>query len=137
LVSAVAALQQSGVPVRALRDATRGGVGAVLHEWAEASGKTLVVDERRLPLEPEIRGACELLGLDPIHVANEGTMVVAVPKGWAERAIDVLKQIPESAGTVSIGHVGTPGLAAVLVERSTGQKVPLDEPVGAPLPRIC
>jgi hydrogenase expression/formation protein HypE len=137
LVSAVAALQQSGVPVRALRDATRGGVGAVLHEWAEASGKTLVVDERRLPLEPEIRGACELLGLDPIHVANEGTMVVAVPKGWAERVIDVLKQIPESAGSVSIGHVGTPGLAAVLVERSTGQKVPLDEPVGAPLPRIC
>jgi hydrogenase expression/formation protein HypE len=137
LVDAVAALQQSGVPVRALRDATRGGLGAVLHEWAEASGKTLVIEEQLLPLEPEIRGACELLGLDAIHVANEGTMVIGVPQGSAERAIEVLREVSESAGSQLIGHVAPRALAAVLVERSAGQKIPLDEPVGAPLPRIC
>ena len=137
LVDAVIALQQSTVPVRALRDATRGGLGAVLHEWAEASGKTLAVEERLLPVLPEVRGACELLGLDPIHVANEGTMVVAVPQGQAGRAIDVLRQVTETAQSVYIGRVESRGLAAVVVERGTGQKIPLDEPIGAPLPRIC
>jgi hydrogenase expression/formation protein HypE len=137
LGDAVAALQQSGIPVRSMRDATRGGVGAVLHEWAEAGGKTLVIEERLLPLEPEIRGACELLGLDPIHVANEGTMVIAVPQGCAQRSIEVLRTVRETAGSVRIGHVGPRGLAPVLVERIAGQKVPLDEPIGAPLPRIC
>lgn len=137
LVDAVLALQQSAVPVRALRDATRGGLGAVLHEWAEASGKTLAVEERLLPVLPEVRGACELLGLDPIHVANEGTMVVAVPQGQADRAIDVLRQVSETARSVYIGRVESRGLAAVVIERGTGQKIPLDEPIGAPLPRIC
>ena len=97
LVDAVVALQQAAIPIRALRDATRGGLGAVLHEWAEASGKTLAVEERLLPVLPEVRGACELLGLDPIHVANEGTMVVAVPQGQADRAIDVLRKVSETA----------------------------------------
>ena len=137
LVDAVMALQQSDVFVRALRDATRGGLGAVLHEWAEASGRTLAIEERLLLVLPEVRGACELLGLDPIHVANEGTMVVAVPQGQALRAIDVLRQVPETSQSVYIGRVEARGLAAVVVERGTGQKIPLDEPIGAPLPRIC
>ncbi len=137
LVGAVLALQQSATPVRALRDATRGGLGAVLHEWAEASGKTLAVEEQLLPVLPEVRGACELLGLDPIHVANEGTMVVAVPQGQAERAIGVLRQVSETSQSVCMGRVESRGLAAVVVERGTGQKIPLDEPIGAPLPRIC
>jgi hydrogenase expression/formation protein HypE len=137
LVDAVSALQHAAVPVRALRDATRGGLGAVLHEWAEASRTTLAIEERLLPVLPEIRGVCELLGLDPIHVANEGTMVVAAPHAQASRAIDVLRRVPETAQAVSIGRVESRGLAAVVVERGTRQKIPLDEPVGAPLPRIC
>jgi hydrogenase expression/formation protein HypE len=137
LVDAVIALQEAAVPLRALRDATRGGVGAVLHEWAELSGKTLAIEERLLPVLPEVRGACELLGLDPIHVANEGTMVVAVPPGCAERAIEVLRQVPETARSVRIGRAEPRGLAAVVVSRGTGQQIPLDEPIGAPLPRIC
>jgi hydrogenase expression/formation protein HypE len=137
LVDAVAALQQAAIPLRALRDATRGGVGAVLHEWAEASVKTLIIEERQLPVTPDVRGACELLGLDPIHVANEGTMVIAVPQGCAQRAIEVLRGVPETTGSVLIGHVRPRGLAAVLMERIAGQKIPLDEPIGAPLPRIC
>jgi hydrogenase expression/formation protein HypE len=137
LVDAVVALQQAGVPLRAMRDATRGGVSAVLHEWAEASGKTLLIEEQMLPVTPEVRGACELLGLDPIHVANEGTMVIAVPQDCAEQAIDVLRIVPETTRSVRIGHVGARSLAPVLVERLAGQKIPLDEPIGAPLPRIC
>jgi hydrogenase expression/formation protein HypE len=137
LVDAVASLRHSAVPVRALRDATRGGLGAVLHEWAEVSGKTLAIHERSLPVLPEVRGVCELLGLDPIHVANEGTMVVAVPHAEASRAVDALRHVPETAGSTCIGRVESRGLAAVLVERGARQKIPLDEPVGAPLPRIC
>jgi hydrogenase expression/formation protein HypE len=137
LVEAVAALQKGNVPIRAMRDATRGGVGAVLHEWAEASRKSFVIDENLLPLLPEIRGACELLGLDPIHVANEGTMVIAVPPASTERALDVLRQIPETAQSVRFGRTESRGLAGVVVKRGTGQRIPLDEPTGAPLPRIC
>jgi hydrogenase expression/formation protein HypE len=137
LIEAVAALQSAQLPIRALRDATRGGLGAVLHEWAEACGKTLAVQEPLLPVLPEVRGACELLGLDPIHVANEGTMVVAVPAGQSERALEILRGVAETAQAAVIGRVERPGLAAVVVERGTSQKIPLDEPTGAPLPRIC
>ncbi len=137
LVDAVKALQSAGVRVRAMRDATRGGLGAVLHEWAEASGKTLAIAEHLVPVTPEVRGACELLGLDPIHVANEGTMVLAVPGGEVERAIDVLSSVSETAQAARIGQVVAPGLAQVVVTRGWGQQIPLDEPAGAPLPRIC
>ena len=137
LVGAVAALQRAALPLRALQDATRGGLGAVLHEWAEASGTTLAIDEAALPVTPEVRGGCELLGLDPIHVANEGTMLVAVPAGYVERATQILRGVPETAHATRIGRVETRGLAAVVIERATGQRVPLDEPIGAPLPRIC
>jgi hydrogenase expression/formation protein HypE len=137
LVEAVVALQEAAIPIRAMRDATRGGLGAVLHEWADACGKMLAIEERLLSVLPEVRGACELLGLDPIHVANEGTMIVAVPQGEAQRAIEVLRGVSETAHSVLVGRVEPRGLAAVVVERGTRQLIPLDEPIGAPLPRIC
>ncbi len=137
LVDAVAALRAAAVPVRAMRDATRGGLGAVLHEWAEASGLCLSVEEARLPVTPAVRGVCEVLGLDPIHVANEGTMVVAVPAGAAEAAVAVLRSVAETSGAVAIGQVETRSVAPVVVRRALGQAVPLDEPLGSPLPRIC
>lgn len=137
LVDAVLALQHAKVPIRALRDATRGGVGAVLHEWSDACRLTLVIDERQLPVTPAVRGACELLGLDPIHVANEGTMVVAVPRGQSHATLDALRRVPEACAAACIGHVEARGLAAVVVERGARQRIPLDEPAGAPLPRIC
>jgi hydrogenase expression/formation protein HypE len=137
LIDAVRALHTAGIPVRAMRDATRGGVGAVLHEWAEASGNTLTVDERRLPVLPAVRGACELLGLDPIHVANEGTMLVAVPAGAAQDAVRALRAVAESSESAIIGRVEAAGLAPVVMLRGWGQQIPLDEPAGSPLPRIC
>ncbi|MFO0790789.1 MAG: hydrogenase expression/formation protein HypE [Pirellulales bacterium] len=137
LVAAVVALQTANAPLRAMRDATRGGLGAVLHEWAEASGHTLTVDDQKLPILPEVRGACELLGLDPIHVANEGTMLLAVPAGTADQALAALRMVPETAQATLIGCVETRSLAPVIVLRGSFRQIPLDEPVGAPLPRIC
>lgn len=134
---AVRELLAARVPVRALRDATRGGVAAVLHEWARASGTTLSVDERALPVGSDVRGACELLGLDPLHVANEGTMLVATPREHAERAAEVLRGVPISGGAVIVGEVEARGFSSVTVRRSLGRPMPLDEPSGAPLPRIC
>jgi hydrogenase expression/formation protein HypE len=137
LTDAMSALRRAAVPIKAARDATRGGVGTVLHEWAQVSGKSLVVDERLLPVLPEVRGACELLGLDPIHVANEGTMVLAVPSEFVDTALDALRRVPETTRAARIGFVQLLELSPVLVSRGSRQLIPLDEPAGAPLPRIC
>jgi hydrogenase expression/formation protein HypE len=137
LVDAAAALRAAAVPVRAMRDATRGGLAAVLHEWAEACGLTLAIEERAVPITPEVRGVCEVLGLDAVHVANEGTMVVAVPSGCASAAIQSLRRVSESSEATRIGEIRPRTLAPVLVQRALGQELPLDEPLGAPLPRIC
>lgn len=136
LLPAVRAMRRAELSLRAMRDATRGGVAAVLHEWAEASGLTMTVDEAALPVTAEVRGVCELLGLDPIHVANEGTMIAALPAGTGQQAADVLRQIPPFNNATVIGQVSRPQLAPVIVYR-LGQPMPLDEPLGALLPRIC
>jgi hydrogenase expression/formation protein HypE len=137
LLPAVAALRTAAVPVVAMRDATRGGLAAVLHEWALACGHTLSVDESRIPLGPAVRGYCELLGLDPIFVANEGTMLLAVPAAEAERALQALRGTQIAAQAECIGSVAARGLAPVTIRRGLGRDVPLDEPSGAFLPRIC
>lgn len=137
LLPAVDALRQSGVPVVALRDATRGGVAAVLHEWAASCHRTMAIDEQSVPVLPEVRGLCELLGLDPLHVANEGTMVAAVQQGFGQRAIDALRSVPIARQASLIGQVQERRVSAVIVRRGLGRYLPLDEPLGAPLPRIC
>jgi hydrogenase expression/formation protein HypE len=87
-----AALQKHlGTGLRAMRDATRGGVSAVLHEWSIASGLTLHIDEAAVPVTAEIRAACELLGLEPLYVASEGTMLVAVEPALVEAALSILR----------------------------------------------
>ncbi len=134
---AVASLLAKGVGMRAIRDATRGGVAAVLHEWAQASGQTLAIDADNLPVTDEVRGACELLGLDPLHVANEGTLLCAVPPDQAHAALAALRAVPVSAQAVAIGRVQPRGPVPVVVNRGWGAPMPLDEPTGAPLPRIC
>ena len=137
LVPAVEALRRSGVPMVALRDATRGGVSAVLHEWAAAGGCTLAIDAQRVPVTPEVEGICELLGLDPLHVANEGTMVAAVRAGFGQQALDALRRVPVAREAAIIGHARPKSASPVLVQRGLGRYLPLDEPLGAPLPRIC
>ena len=128
---------QVGQGIRAMRDATRGGVAAVLHEWAEASGLTMTILERDVPISPDVRGACELLGLDPLHVANEGTMVLAVEEDAAEAALRVLRSVEPSQSATIIGRAAARRISPVTVVRQLGGEQPIDDPLGAPLPRIC
>jgi hydrogenase expression/formation protein HypE len=111
-------------------------VAAVLHEWAESRRFTLTVEEAQIPVSHEVRGACELLGLDPIHVACEGTMLLAVPPDQAEAAINALRSVPETRRAVDIGEVTQQTISPVTIRRA-GQELPLDEQSGVPLPRIC
>ena len=115
LLPAVEALRQAEVPIVGLRDATRGGVAAVLHEWAAACNRTLAIVEQQLPVTDEVRGVCELLGLDPIHVANEGTMVVAVRAGCGAAALAALQEVPVGRGAALVGRVHDRGVSPVLV----------------------
>ncbi|MBP9566804.1 MAG: hydrogenase expression/formation protein HypE, partial [Sulfurospirillum sp.] len=93
----VEALINAGVTMHALRDATRGGLSAVLNEWAETSKVCIEVDEAKIPVAQEVKGVCELLGFEPYEFANEGTMVIALPKEEALRALEVLQKFPETA----------------------------------------
>ena len=134
---AVDALRAAGIEVKAMRDATRGAVAVALHEWADRCGQALVLEAAAIPVSGTVRGACELLGLEPLHVACEGTMVVAVPSEEALAAVRVLCQVAVSSEAAEIGSVVERRVAPVAIRRSLGQLVPLDEPSGAPLPRIC
>lgn len=131
----VQALLAAGVEVRCLRDLTRGGLSSALVEIAEASGHLLVVDEARVPVHEEVRGACELLGLDPMYVANEGRLVTFVPPSQAERALEALA----SAGgdPCRVGQVEGPGRGSVRLRTALGVERPLDMLSGEQLPRIC
>src|SRR4051794_31551570 len=120
-----AILGVGGGGVRRLRDATRGGVASVLNELARDSGVAMLIQEAAVPVAPAVAGACELLGIDPMYVANEGVFVAIVEPGDA---------VP---GFVEIGEVKTEPPGMVLVATSFGGKRVMDELVGDPLPRIC
>jgi hydrogenase expression/formation protein HypE len=122
---------------RWMRDATRGGVATVCNELARASGLTVVLDEPALPVRPAVAAACELLGIDPLYVANEGRFVAVVPPDQAESGLAALRAHPQGAGAVRIGEVRSdpPGLV-VLVTSMGGTRI-VDMLVGDPLPRIC
>ncbi len=136
-IACAALHNELGADLRAMRDATRGGVSAVLHEWAEASGTTMKLDENKLPVTSITKGVCELLGLDPLYVANEGTFVAAVKTSALNWALEVLRSFAVSAKAQAIGMVIPELSSAVVIERMLGSLQPVDEPTGAPLPRIC
>ncbi|MEM9695303.1 MAG: hydrogenase expression/formation protein HypE [Myxococcota bacterium] len=125
------------VDVHAMRDATRGGVAAVLNEMALASEVGMVVDSAALPVRPEVNGFCELLGLDPVHLANEGKVAVAVPAEQAERALSIMRAHPlgEHAAVIAACRPTPPGV--VTIDTGFGTERILDMLVGEQLPRIC
>ena len=133
----VRSLSESVIDVHFLRDPTRGGVSAVLHEVADATGLSVVLDESAVPLSEPVRGACELLGLDPLYVANEGKLLLVAGPTDAERALACLRQHALGARAAIIGEVSSITPAQVLVRGPLGALRALDEPTGAPLPRIC
>jgi hydrogenase expression/formation protein HypE len=130
-------LREHGLALNAARDATRGGVAAVLHEWSAATGLGIDIEERKIPLSAEVRAVCELLGLDPLFLACEGTFVAAVPSKDVDAVLGILRQVSVSQAATIIGRVTGSRSVPVCVVRSAGRLVPLDEPAGSPLPRIC
>ena len=132
-----ALLDAAGPALRCLRDATRGGVASVLNELARASGVAIVVRERDVPVHPAVAGAAELLGIDPMYVANEGKLVAFVAPEAAEAALAALRAAPGGEDATEIGEVKTEPPGMVLVETAFGGRRVMDQLVGDPLPRIC
>jgi hydrogenase expression/formation protein HypE len=121
--------------IKALRDATRGGVNAVAHEFAASSGCGIELQESALPVKPAVRGACELLGLDPLNFANEGKLVIAVGRHEAERVLGLIRQHPLGQDAAIIGEVVE--RKGVRLAGLYGVKRTLNLPHAEPLPRIC
>ncbi len=132
-----ALLEVAGPSLRCLRDATRGGVASVLNELARASQVAMIVRESAIPVDPAVAGACELLGIDPMYVANEGRLVAFVAPEMADAALAALRGVDGCTGAVEIGEVRTQPPGMVLVETSFGGRRVMDQLVGDPLPRIC
>ena len=138
LIDVVAMLRDTaGTKLRAVRDATRGGVSAVLHEWAAACGHSFQLTESQLPVSSDVRGASELLGLDPLHIACEGVLVAAIAAEASEAVLAGLRTLPISENAANVGTARPRQLAPVTIQRTLGQQQPVDEPTGALLPRIC
>jgi hydrogenase expression/formation protein HypE len=130
-------LEAAGPSLRALRDATRGGVASVLNELARASGVAIVVREGDVPVDPAVAGAAEILGIDPMYVANEGTLVAFVAPEAADAALAALRGVDGCARAAEIGEVKTEPPGMVLVNTAFGGRRVMDQLVGDPLPRIC
>ncbi|MCA9774714.1 MAG: hydrogenase expression/formation protein HypE [Myxococcales bacterium] len=137
LTGPVQSLLGAGVDVHCLRDVTRGGLAAVLHEIAAAAAVEARIREDAVAVDASVRAACEILGIDPLNVACEGRFVAFVPQGDAARAVEALRSHTVSAGAVVAGHVraGTPG--RVVLTSALGTERLVDLPAGAALPRIC
>jgi hydrogenase expression/formation protein HypE len=132
-----ALLDAAGPSLRCLRDATRGGVASVLNELARASSVAMLVREAAVPVDPAVAGAAEILGIDPMHVANEGVLVAVVAPTEADAALQALRGTAGGEQAAVIGEVKTEPGGMVLVETAFGGKRVMDQLVGDPLPRIC
>jgi hydrogenase expression/formation protein HypE len=130
-------LDAAGPAVRCLRDATRGGVASVLNELARASGVAMLVREGEVPVAAAVAGAAEILGIDPMYVANEGKLVAFVAPEHADAALAAMRAAPGGEQAAEIGEVRTEPPGMVLVETAFGGRRVMDQLVGDPLPRIC
>jgi hydrogenase expression/formation protein HypE len=123
--------------VRAMRDATRGGLATVLNEFAQSAGVGIRIHEDALPIQEEVAGLCELLGLDPLYLANEGKLVVVVPRSRAEIVLQTMQNHPLGKESQIIGEVISSPPGIVLLKTAFGTERILDMLSGDQLPRIC
>ena len=122
--------------VVAMKDPTRGGLASALHEMAENSGVGIVIDEMTLPIKDSVRAASELLGIDPLHVANEGKAVIGVAAEAAQQVLEALTRHPLGASAAIIGTCTAERPGSVILDTGFGRRL-VTEPEGEPLPRIC
>lgn len=133
----IAAFLESGIEVHCLRDLTRGGLASALIEISEAAACEIEIAESTIPVSEPVRAACELLGFDPLHVANEGRFVVFVPAKFAERTLDALKSNATDYSPQVIGTVGRNSNPQVILKSVVGGRRIVDMLSGEQLPRIC
>jgi hydrogenase expression/formation protein HypE len=132
-----AAILETCPEVRCMRDPTRGGLSSAVHELASASGVGVELEERALPLKPEVRGACEMLGLDPLYVANEGKVMVVVPPEHADRVLDAMRAHPQGKDAALVGTLVEDHPRVVTLRSLVGGQRRVAMLNGEQLPRIC
>ena len=137
LVEPVLALIEAGVTIHCLRDLTRGGLASATVEIAESTGLHIRLDELAIPIREDVRGACEILGFDPLYVANEGRFIAFVPEAEGGRALDILRGYPVSRDAVAIGTVSETQGGLVTLKSRIGATRVVDMLSGEQLPRIC
>ncbi len=138
LHSLVAALLSAvGDSIHCLKDPTRGGIATSLNEIAFSSEVGIALDERMIPIDPGVRGACEILGLDPLTIANEGKLLAIVAKESASAALAVMQEHPLARQAAIVGEVRAEPNGMVFLRTELGGTRVLDMLVGDPLPRIC
>jgi hydrogenase expression/formation protein HypE len=137
LASLVLALLAEGVEIHCMRDLTRGGLASALNEIAEAANITMAIDERLIPVHEDVQGACEILGLDPLYVANEGRFIAFVPEAEGERALAILRSHPLGQEACIIGRVEARQNSLVIMRNQIGTQRVVDMLSGEQLPRIC
>ncbi len=123
--------------LHALRDPTRGGVAATLNEMAQASQVGIRIYEERLPVRPDVQGACEILGIDPLYVANEGKLIAVLPEKDAHRVLNAMQAHPQGHQAVRIGEVTEEHPGQVVMQTTLGTQRIVELPLGEQLPRIC
>ena len=133
----VSAMLQACSDIHCMRDATRGGIATVLNEFACASGVAIRVRESALPVREEEKGACEILGLDPLYLANEGRLVAVVPREHAQSVLAAMRANPAGSQSAIVGEVEREPGGVVILETSFGGERIVDMLVGEQLPRIC
>ena len=133
----VAAMLNVTRDVHVLRDCTRGGVASSLNEIAQAARVGILIDERKLPVQPAVQGACEMLGLDPIYIANEGKCVAIVPREQADAILAAMRAHPLGANAAIIGEVVNRHPGMLVSRTGIGGTRVVDMQIGEQLPRIC
>jgi len=132
-----ALIKKFGAAVHCLRDMTRGGLASVMNEIARTAGVSITLEERTIPVNPPVSSACELLGLDPLYVANEGKIAIFAETGTEEEILALLREIDSANQPAVVGRVTEPGGAGVILEGVIGGSRILDLLSGEQLPRIC
>lgn len=137
LSSMLESLFAKGLPIHAVRDATRGGLAAVLNEMALKKNFDMLIEEKDIPVHPHVKSACDMLGLDPLEVANEGKMVIFCPQQAAAEVLALLQADQNGKSAAIIGSVQSEGSGRVLLKTLSGGKRIVEMPLGEQLPRIC
>lgn len=130
-------LINAGITIKAMRDPTRGGLSAVLNEWSQQSNIGIEIEEEKIPVKSEVQGLCELLGLEPYTLANEGKLVIAVPEKEVEKTLEVMRNNELGKNSEIIGKVISDYKGKVILKSPYGSKRIMEPPAGELLPRIC